>query len=693
MTTNVADFLVELGCEELPPKSLLAMASAFRDEILHRLDELDLHNAGARYYATPRRLAVKVLALADRTADQHVVRRGPAITAAFDDEGKPTKAALGFAKSCGVALSALGRLKTDKGEWLQFETERPGQSAQALLGDIVASALRALPIAKAMRWGDGETEFIRPVHWLVMLYGTETVTANVLGLTSDAKTFGHRSHYDQAIELCSPDDYPQLLETPGYVIADFEKRRALITSLARTIAAEHEAHAVINEALLDEVTALVEWPVALCGGFDEHFLALPPEVLIASMEDHQKYFPMESPQGRLTNKFITIANIESQDPDVVKRGNERVIRPRLNDADFFWRQDRKQKLADRAPALGGILFEKRLGNLQEKSDRVVRLAGCLAAEFEADQNAVARAAGLSRCDLVTDMVGEFPELQGLVGSYYARADGEAEAIATALREFYLPRFAGDDIPGSAVGRCVAYADKIDTLVGIFSITGAPSGDKDPYGLRRAALGCVRIGVESNASVDFRTSLEQACDGYPADIVNEQTLTTVLTFMLDRLRGYFTARGVPQALVRSVLAVDATAPGDIRRRIDAVSEFIELPDADILASANKRIANILRKSGSGASGVFDAVLLADPAEQALNEAIDKIAAGSTQHLECGDYRAYMLKLATLGPAVNRFFDEVMVMCDDERLRNNRLALLGKLYRMFTRVADLSYMNDS
>lgn len=686
------DFLVEIGTEELPPKALLMLATVLCREIEKGLGEHGLTHQGAVSFATPRRLAVKISALTVQQEDQHVERRGPAVTAAFDDNGKPTKAALGFAKSCAVDVGALGRLQTDKGEWLSFEAEVPGQSAAALLPDIVERALAALPIPKPMRWGSGSVEFVRPVHWVVMLLGRDTVDATILGCRSGATTRGHRFHCTQTIELKSPSDYPGVLEKSGYVIADFPRRRDLIAALSQRTATANEGHAIVDPALLDEVTALVEWPVPVCGSFDPHFLELPREVLVASMQDHQKYFPVESAEGELINKFIAISNIESSDPDAVRGGNERVIRPRLSDAAFFWDQDRKTRLEERLTRLDGIVFEKRLGTIKDKTLRVAQLAEALAPNFSADGNLCARAALLSRCDLVTDMVGEFPELQGVMGACYAAHDGEPQEIADALGEFYMPRFAGDSIPQTPIGRCIAYADKLDSLIGIFAIGSAPTGDKDPYALRRAALGCIRIALESGSSAGFAESLQFAREGYAGIVETEGVEKDVLKFILDRLRGYFAEQGIAGTVIEAVLAVRPNQPSDIRRRIEAVTAFQNLPESSALAAANKRIANILRKSGVAGAASIDESLLEDPAEQALATRIQAVVERAELLLRDADYESYLKLLAELHDPINAFFDEVLVMCDDLKIRDNRIALLHRLHDLFTRVADVARLND-
>lgn len=690
--SDTANLLIEIGTEELPPKSLLMLSNVFRREIENGLKTKELDFSAAHAYATPRRLAVKVSDLVLRSADKTIERRGPALAAAYDADGKPTKAALGFAASCKTDVESLTTLKTSKGEWLSYSAEVAGEETAGLVGELVAGALAALPIPKPMRWGSGSAEFVRPVHWIVLMLDDVTIDATILDINSGRKTRGHRFHSQGEIMLDSAAQYPQILEASAYVIADFAERRERVLKAAYAIAEQQGLRAIIDHDLLDEVTALVEWPVAICGTFDEHFLELPREVLIASMQDHQKYFPVESPDGSLSNRFITISNIDSSEPEAVRRGNERVIRPRLSDAAFFWRQDRKDPLEKRLHRLNGIVFEKRLGSIGDKTNRVVHLSRALAENFAADPEHCARAAVLSRCDLVSDMVGEFPELQGLMGSYYAKHDGEPEVVTSAIRDFYRPRYAGDTIPASAEGRCIAFADKLDSLVGIFAIGAAPTGDKDPYALRRAALGCIRIALESDSSIGFAAALKLASDGYANVVDTDGTSSVVTKFFLDRLRGYYAEQKTPNAVVEAVLAVRPDQPSDIQARIAAVVAFRDLAESGTLAAANKRIANILKKNPLRAAITFDPALLQDDAELALNDAIAKLDEALKACIEKNDHTNYLKQLARLNDPINAFFDEVMVMCDDEALRNNRLKLLSDIHASFTHVADIARLND-
>lgn len=683
------DFIVEIGTEELPPKALKQLSEAFTAELGTLVAEAMLAHGAIRGFATPRRLAVYIEALAGEQPDQTVERRGPALAAAFDPAGKPTAAALGFARSCGVTLDALLRVATEKGPCLAFTSTVEGQPAARLMPALVERALAALPIPKRMRWGARSEEFVRPVHWVVMLHGAEVVPAEILGIPTGNATRGHRFLKPGRIALAHPREYLERLEHEGSVCADFAIRRGRIRTLVEAAAAEAGGRAIIDPALLDEVTALVEWPAPICGSFEPHFLELPREVLIASMQGHQKYFPLEDANGQILNRFVTVANIESPKPELIRDGNERVIRPRLSDAAFFFHKDRQTSLAARLPKLGEVVFERRLGTVLEKSERVATLAAAIAPHFGADAGHTARAALLSRCDLLSEMVGEFPELQGTIGGHYARHDGEPIAVAQAITEFYRPRFAGDAIPASAAGRCVAVAEKLDTLIGIFAIGGAPTGEKDPYALRRAALGCLRICIESGATLDLAMALAAAKAGYRERFAAEDVDARVLEFILDRTRGYYAESGVRADILEAVLATRPTVPADLASRVAAVEAFVKLPQAAALAAANKRIANILKKTTERGAG-RRRELLTETAEIALAAEVDALRAATQDLLARGDYENYLLCLAALHDPVNAFFDTVLVMAEAPAVRHNRLALLGEIQAMFLRVADIAFI---
>jgi len=691
--SEARDFLLELGTEELPPKALPVLSAALHAELLKRLNDARFAYTGSRAYASPRRLAVLVENLAGTQPAQQVERRGPAKAAAYGKDGQPTSAALGFARSCGVDFAALDTLQTDKGEWLVYRAQQPGRPLAELLPDFVREALAALPIPKRMRWGSGDAEFVRPVHWLVALHGAEVIPMEIFGIAADRVTRGHRFLGEQSIAIPVPGDYAALLETRGKVIADFDARRARVRALVHDAASAAGGRPLLDEALLTEVTALVEWPAPIVGSFDAHFLEVPREALVASMQGHQKYFPLENADGSLQNRFVTIANLDSPRPELIRDGNERVIRPRLSDAAFFWRKDRGAPLAARLPRLGDMVFERRLGSLLDKSGRVAALAARLAPSFGAEPALAQRAGELSRCDLLSEMVGEFPELQGTMGAYYAAHDGEPAAVATALGEFYQPRFAGDAIPASAVGRATALAEKLDSLVGIFGIGSAPTGDKDPYALRRAALGALRICIEGEAPLDLAAALRDAAAAYGEKIA-AGTADEVFGFVLERSRGYFAERGTRADVVDAVLAVKPVSPLDLARRVAAVEAFLALPEAAALAAANKRIANLLKKSAQADGGSIDSSLLVEAAEQRLGAELAALeetlaAADVANDIDAGaDYGAWLTRLAALREPVDAFFDGVLVMAEDAALRDNRLRLLAQLQRLFLRVADVA-----
>jgi len=684
--SDARDLLIEIGTEELPPKALPVLSAALHAELTRRLDDARLAYGASRAYASPRRLAVLVEALAGSQPTQQVERRGPAKAAAFDKDGQPTPAALGFARSCGVDFAALSTLATDKGEWLVYRAQQPGRALAELLPAFLREALAALPIQKRMRWGSGDAEFVRPVHWLVALHGTDVIPMEIFGIAAGRVTQGHRFLGERALTIPAPADYAALLETRGRVLADFDARRERVRALVHDAAAAAGGRPLIDEGLLAEVTALVEWPAPIVGSFDTHFLEVPREALVASMQGHQKYFPLENADGSLQNRFVTIANIDSPRPEAIRDGNERVIRPRLADAAFFWRKDRSQPLAARLPRLADMVFERRLGSLLDKSTRVAALAARLAPSFDADPACAQRAGELSRCDLLSEMVGEFPELQGTMGAHYAAHDGEPGAVATALGEFYQPRFAGDAIPASATGRALALAEKLDTLVGIFGIGAAPTGDKDPYALRRAALGALRICIEGGSALDLAATLETAAAAY-AGRIPDGTAAEVFAFVLERARGYFAERGTRADVVDAVLALKPASPFDLARRVAAVESFLALPEAQALAAANKRIANLLKKSARAEAGSVDETLFVDAAERRLGAALAALVETQAAHADDLDYGAWLARLAALREPVDAFFDGVLVMAEDPALRDNRLRLLAQLQGLFLRVADV------
>ena len=682
------DLLIEIGTEELPPKALDRLSVAFQSGVESQITQAGLGFESVQRFATPRRLALLFTQLDTAQADRTIERKGPALKAAFDQEGNATRAAEGFARSCGVALSELEQVDTPKGAWLLFRQNQPGQQTEALVPAMVTQALARLPIPKQMRWGAGDTEFVRPVHWVVMLFGDHVIDCKIMGLTAGRSTRGHRFHHPDPIELDSPASYAGTLLDPGYVIADMDARREKIRAEVERIASEAGGTATIDASLLDEVTALNEWPVAIMGAFDEHFLEVPSEALIKAMQEHQKYFPVVDRSGRLQPCFVTISNIQSQDPAQVRAGNERVIRPRFSDAVFFWEQDLKQPLDALIPRLQGVVFQKALGSLYDKSRRISQLAQRIAEQLDLDPAEVARAAELAKCDLLSNMVGEFPSLQGVMGRHYAQRAGEGGDIAAAIEEQYLPRHAGDRLPQTDCGRAIAIADRLDTLTGIFAIGQRPTGEKDPFGLRRAALGVLRILIETPLPLDLEMLLQAAAAGLADKLDTRDSANELFDYMMERLNAYYADRGISADLIEAVLSRRPTRPADFDLRVRAVAHFRQLPEAEALAAANKRICNILRKTDETLPAQVDVHLLVERSEKALAERIAKLEPAIEPLLAEGLYSEVLLKLATLREPVDLFFDDVMVMCDDERLRRNRLALLSSLSALFLNVADLS-----
>ncbi|MEQ8208068.1 MAG: glycine--tRNA ligase subunit beta [Woeseia sp.] len=686
-----ADFLVEIGTEELPPTALKTLMLAFAAGLEVQLDETHLAHGAVTAFASPRRLAVRVDALALAQSDQEVEQKGPPVRIAFAEDGTPTQAAKAFAEKCGVAVNELTREETPKGEWLVYRGIEHGRAAAELLPQCVQRALDGLPIPRRMRWGAGTAEFVRPVHWLVMLHGDQVVPAEVLGMKAGRVSAAHRFMGDGPIELASPADYPAKLLTDGHVIADFVERRRRIVTLVTESAAAAGGTAVAGDELLDEVTALTEWPVAVTGGFDEAFLALPKEVIVSTLTGHQRYFPVVGKDGNLLPVFITLANIASSDPDKVRDGNERVIRPRLADAAFFWEADRKATLEARGELLKNVVYQHGLGTVAERCDRVAALAIQVAAQLNVDADASRRAALLAKCDLVTGMVGEFPELQGTMGRYYALADGEPLAVADAIAEHYLPRFAGDELPASDCGRALAIADKLDTLCGIFGSGKKPSGNRDPFGLRRAALGVVRIIVELKLELDLPALIAASLKVQPV-AADPAVGGEVYDFIVERLRGWYTEQDLYGGeMFESVRWQRLPSLTDVDARLQAVAEFVENPSAESLAAANKRIANILRKADFDGSTALDPALFIEVAERELYDALQAARNSVADLLAARRYGDVLGRLAELRAPVDRFFDDVMVMSDDDKVRNNRLSLLAGLRAQFLDVADISRLS--
>ncbi len=682
------DLLVEIGTEELPPKSLNSLRVAFADELAQRLSAANLKFSERSAFATPRRLAVVIEQLEDCQPDEQIDVLGPTVSAAFDDKGNATSAAQGFAKRCGVAVDELQRKQTDKGERLAFTEHKTGRATTKMLPELIEASLRALPIDRWMRWGQSRTEFVRPLHWVICLFGDEVVTGSILGLQPGRSTRGHRFHANRALDIPSPDTYLSVLREQGKVLADYDERRAAIESGVVAAAETLKGRAKITPDLLDEVTALVEWPVVLAGSFEEEFLEVPQEALISSMQGHQKYFPLFNSKDELLPGFVFVSNIESTAPQGVIEGNERVIRPRLADARFFYQVDRKKPLEEFRSDLKHILFQRQLGSLLEKSDRIAELAAWIAEQINADAKVARRAGFLSKCDLASDMVGEFDELQGTMGRYYALSSDEATEVAVAIGEHYLPRHAKDNLPVSDAGLCVALADRLDTLTGIFGIGQSPTGSKDPFGLRRASLAVLRLILENQLRLPLRLMIRQAAKAHTNLSLNlKEVETTVFKYLVDRLPAWFQDRSIDIEPVRSVLALNLDDLTDMQSRIEAVSEFSKSPESQALAAANKRVSNLLKQANDQIA-LPKKSLLKEDAEIGLYKKLQATSSTLQPVLQQGAYTQAMKHLAELRSDVDRVFDEVMILVEDSSLRANRLALLSQLRDLFLLVADIS-----
>ncbi|HHF1962730.1 TPA: glycine--tRNA ligase subunit beta [Haemophilus influenzae] len=687
MTTQ--NFLVEIGTEELPPKALKTLSTSFADNVEAELNQAGLSFDKIEWFAAPRRLAVKALNLAIQQPSKEIEKRGPAVSAAFDAEGKPTKAAEGWARGCGITVEQAERIATDKGEWLVHRAKIEGQPTKNLLNDIVTNALAKLPIPKPMRWADKTVQFIRPVHTVTMLLGDELIEGEILGVASARTIRGHRFLGEKEFEIQHADQYPQLLREKGSVVADFNERKAEILAKSQAKATALGGVADIEESLLEEVTSLVEYPNVLAAKFEERFLAVPAEALVYTMKGDQKYFPIYDKDGKLLPHFIFVSNINPEDPTAIIEGNEKVVRPRLTDAEFFFKTDLKQKLVDRLPRLETVLFQQQLGTLKDKTDRIEQLAGEIAKQIGADEAKAKRAGLLSKCDLMTNMVFEFTDTQGVMGMHYARHDGEDEEVAVALNEQYMPRFAGDELPKSLVASAVALADKFDTLTGIFGIGQAPKGSADPFALRRAALGALRIIVEKNLPLDLEDLVKKSAALFGDKLTNKNVVADVVDFMLGRFRAWYQDEGIAVDVIQAVLARRPTRPADFDARVRAVSHFRTLDSAEALAAANKRVSNILAKADA-AIGEINLTACVEPAEKALAEAVLALRTEVQPLIAQGDYTAVLDKLANLRTPVDSFFDNVMVNAEDPALRQNRLAILNTLQGLFLQVADISVL---
>ena len=691
-----SDFLVEIGTEELPPKALSSLQKAFVDSIRNEFERLSIAFVSPQSsLASPRRLSALFTEVADRQPDQYSQALGPAVSAAFDANGQPTGAALGFARKNAVAVDDLQQVETPKGLRLAHVSVVPGKSTSELLPDVIRKALAELPIPKRMRWGSSRVEFVRPLHWVLMLFGDQAVDCEIMGVATSNQTRGHRFHADTSITINRPSEYVDLLRTQGHVLVDIDERRQLIKQGVKHLAeTELQGRAVISDELLDEVTALVEWPVPLAGKFDPGFLDVPAEALISSMKEHQKYFHVVDADGKLLPHFVTVANIESRAPDKVIQGNERVIRPRLADAAFFYNADLATPFAEFRARLKPVVFQAQLGSLYDKTDRVGRLAALIADLIGADAEDAQRAGELCKSDLVSQMVLEFGDLQGIMGRYYAQASDEKPEIASAMYEHYLPKFAGDRLPSQDLSAAVALADRIDTLSGIFAIGQVPSGSRDPFALRRASLGVLRILVESEYQLSLRSLIDQALQlhqNFESD--REQIRQSLLTYMLDRFAAWFADMDIPAESFIAVRALDLDNPLDIYRRVLAVTEFGRGPNAPALAAANKRVANILTKSTLDSNPRVVIELFESEAETALHASIVEAGKQIQPLLNQSDFTGALAVLAGLRSQVDRFFDEVMVMVDDEQRKQNRLALLSELRALFLTIADISLLQST
>lgn len=688
MTTK--NFLAEIGTEELPPKALKKLATAFAENVENELNQAGLSFEKVEWFAAPRRLAVKVLGLATAQPSKEIEKRGPAVSAAFDADGNPTKAAEGWARGCGITVEQAERIATDKGEWLVHRAVIEGQPTKNLLVDIISRSLANLPIPKMMRWGDKTEQFVRPVHTVTLFFGGELIEGEILGVKIANVVRGHRFLGEREFTISHADEYLTALREKGMVVADFNERKALILAKSQEKATALGGVADIEEDLLDEVTSLVEFPNVLTAKFEERFLAVPAEALVYTMKGDQKYFPIYDKDGKLLPHFIFVSNINPEDPTAIIEGNEKVVRPRLTDAEFFFKTDLKQRLEDRLPRLETVLFQQQLGTLRDKTARIEALAGEIAAQIGADKAKAERAGLLSKCDLMTNMVFEFTDTQGVMGMHYARHDGEDEEVAVALNEQYMPRFAGDELPKSLVACSVALADKFDTLTGIFGIGQAPKGSADPFALRRAALGSLRIIVEKNLPLDLEDLVRKSAALFGDKLTNANVVEDVVDFMLGRFRAWYQDEGIAVDAIQAVLARRPTRPADFDVRVRAVSHFRTLDSAEALAAANKRVSNILAKVEGEISTEIDRTLLVEAEEKALAEQVIALQTELAPKFENGEYQVALDRLASLRETVDNFFEKVMVNAEDENLRRNRQAILNNLRNLFLQVADISVL---
>lgn len=690
--TEKQDLLIEIGTEELPPKSLKNLGVSFHEEMSQALKKNELDFKNINWYATPRRLSLVISGLETSQKDKKIQRRGPSISAAYDSNQNPTKATLGFAKSCGVDINKLERLETENGAWLIFNTTLKGKQTSSIIPNMVEKSLIRLPIPKRMRWGNNDIEFIRPIKWIFILFGNKTVDCEIFGIKSGENSFGHRFHHPEPLVIKSPNEYPNILKNRGKVIASYDERLALIKSQITAIAKKSNGNVIIEPGLLNEVTSLVEWPISFIGNFDSGFLKLPKEVLIAVMQDNQKYFPMVEHKRKLMPLFICVANIESNKPELIKEGNERVIKPRLSDASFFLEWDSKYGLRNHRQSLKKVIYQKKLGTLYDKSERLAHTLKYMAKKIDIDSEAAKSAAELCLCDLLTKMVNEFPKLQGIMGRYYAELNGEKSEVAIAIEEFYKPRFAGDDLPKTDLGKYLAISEKIDNLICIFSIGKIPTGDKDPFGLRRSAIGVLRILIESNIDIDLKDLLIFAASTIPSKDKSKNYIDKVYFFLMERLRNYYYDEGFSADTFESVLAINTTIPLDFHKRLVAVTEFKKLDVAKNLATANKRIVNILKKSEITGFVKINDKLLIEKSEIELAHIIEDYKKIIKPMINNRDYKLALAELAGLSKTIDNFFNDVMIMSDKPELQKNRLALLSDLNSLFLKIADISKLQE-
>ncbi len=686
---DARNFLLELGCEELPSSEMQSLASHLVTQMSKQFDAANLAFSNIRPFISPRRMAVLVESLATRQPNQTTERKGPSLDKAYDKTGAPTIACLGFAKSCNASLDELYPKETKQGTYIHCTVKKTGQTTDKLLAGLVEEALKKIPLRKSMRWGNNDFDFVRPVQWVVMLFSNELIPATLFNLKTTRETQGHRFHNPAPIYLKQARDYEDVLKLQGHVIADFNNRKNNIAKQIEKKVAKNK-RAVMDEKLLDEVTTLVEWPVVLIGSFPTRFLEIPREVLITTMQYHQKCFAVENDVGELQPNFVMVSNLESRDPEQVIKGNERVINARLSDADFFYQVDCKTPLTEMSKGLQKLIFQKELGSLADKTKRLEKLGGFIAEQLSANMEEAKCVASLCKNDLCSQMVREFPELQGTMGYYYALVANESGAVATAIKEQYLPRFAKDALPSSAQGNVIALADRIDTLVGIFGINRAPTGDKDPFGLRRAAIGVIRLLIENQLPLNLRKLLEAALQNYAVTLPNEHTVTQCMEFILERLRAWYLDQGIAHDTFAAVLATQPSTLTDFAKRILAVKSFRQLPEAQSLAQANKRVSQILKKQGALKQNTVELSYLQEAAEQTLHTALMNLQNTVKAHCQEQNYQAALTELATLKQPIDDFFDNVMVMADDEKLKQNRLALLQELRSLFTQVADISVL---